>query len=105
MDSAVILIASVEVFYGRGKFCGGSGYGLEFVTWVARQGISDLIGGTKLVFDSIVVLLEGFNPSNLLFREVWLGIKVSEGLVVSLDCEVLSIKVMSPGANEVDDSE
>ena len=104
MDSAVILIASVEVFYGRGKFCGGSKYGLEFVTWVARQGISDLIGGTRLVFNSIVVLLEGFNPSNLSFREVWLGIKVSEGLVVSLDCEVLSIEVMSPGTDEGDDS-
>jgi hypothetical protein len=105
VDSTIILIASVEVFYGRGKFCGGSRYGLEFVTWVVRQGISDLIGGTRLVFDSIVILLEGFNPSNLLFRVVWLGIKVSEGLVVSLDCEVLSVKVMSPGMNEVDDSE
>ena len=105
MDSTVILIASVEVLYGSGKFCGDSRYGLEFMTWVARQGISDLIGGARLVFDSIVILLESFNPSNLSFREVWLGIKVSEGLVVGLDCEVLSIEIVSPGADEVDDSE
>ena len=105
MDSTIILITSVEVFDSAGKFCGGSRYGLEFVTWVARQSISDLIGRARLVFDSIIILLEGFNPSNLSFREVWLGIKVSEGLVVSLDREVLSIKVVSPGANEVDDSE
>ena len=39
----------------------------------------------------------------LLFREVWLGNKVLERLVVSLDCEVLSIKVMSPGTNKVYD--
>ena len=105
MDSTIILITSVEVSDIVSKFCGGSRYGLEFVTWVARQSISDLIGGARLVFDSIVILLESFNPSNLSFREVWLGIKVSEGLVVSLDCEVLSVEVVSPGANEVDDSE
>ena len=105
MDSTIILITSIEVFDSAGKFCGGSRYGLEFMTWVARQSIGDLIGRARLVFDSIVILLEGFNPSNLLFREVWLGVKVSEGLVVSLDCEVLSIEVMSPGTNEVDDSE
>ena len=105
MDSTVILITCVEVFYGRGKFCGGSRYDLEFVTWVVRQSISNLIGGTRLVFDSIVILLEGFNPSNLSFREVCLGVKLSDGMVVRLDCEVLSIKVVSPGANEVDDSE
>ena len=58
-----------------------------------------------MVFDSIIILLESFYPSYLSFREVWLGVKVSEGLVVSLDHEVLSIEVMSPGANEVDDGE
>ena len=105
MDSTVILITSIEVLYGAGKFCGGHRYGLEFMTWVARQSISDLIGGARLVLNSIIILLEGFNPLNLSFREVWLGVKVSEGLVVSLDREVLSIEVVSLGANEVDDSE
>ena len=104
MDSTIILITSVEVFDSVDKFCGGSRYGLEFVAWVVRQGISDLVGGARLVFDSIIILLESFYPSDLSFREVGLGVQVSEGLVVSLDSEVLSVKVMSPGANEVDDS-
>ena len=104
MDSPIVLIARVEVLYGKSEFCGDSRYGLEFVAWVVRQGISDLVGGARLVFDSIIILLESFYPSDLSFREVGLGVQVSEGLVVSLDSEVLSVKVMSPGANEVDDS-
>jgi hypothetical protein len=104
VDSPIVLITCVEVLYGKSEFCGGSRYGLELVAWVVRQGISDLVGGARLVFDSIIILLESFYPSDLLFREVGLGVQVSEGLVVSLDSEVLSIKVMSPGANEVDDS-
>ena len=58
-----------------------------------------------MVFDSIIILLESFYPSDLSFREVGLGVKVSEGLMVSLDSKVLSIEVMSLGANEVDNSE
>ena len=105
MDSTIVLITRVKVLYGKSELCGGSREGLELVTWVVRQGIRNLIRGARLVFDSIIILLESFDPSYLLFREVWLGIEVSEGLVVSLDREVLSIEVMSPGANEVDDSE
>ncbi len=63
-----------------------------------------MIRGARLVFDSIIILLKCLNPSYLSFGKVWLGVKVSEGLVVSLDSEVLSIEVMSPGADEVNNS-